>query len=177
MFVGMYTAKPHGDLKERLRHEIRSYLLTTMYLAICFGAIQLYKAALLTEESVRYATYGFALIKALVLAKFLMLGEAVNAGRRIAGEPLASGVLRGSLLLLLVLLVLTVIEELVAGAIHGVPPAQVFDEHVAGGRWAEFLAYCLLIWLFLMPYLGFKHLAELLGPEAFRRVLRGEDGR
>jgi hypothetical protein len=172
----MDTATPHAGLKQRLRHEIRSYLWTTLYLAICFGAIQAYKAALLTEESVRYSTYGFALVKALVLAKFLMLGEAVNAGRRKAGEPLLVGVLRGSLLLLIVLVALTVVEEVVVGAIHGVPVAQVFDEHVVGGRWAEFLAYCLLIWLFLMPYLAFKHLAELLGPDALGRVLRGEAG-
>jgi hypothetical protein len=173
----MNAAIPQPGIGQRLRHEMRNYALTVLYLSICFGAIQLYKAALLTEESLRYTTYGFAVIKAMVLAKFLMLGEAVNAARRIEGEPLFRGVLRGSLLLLMVLLALTVIEELVAGAIHGVSPAQVFHEHVVGGRWAEFLAYCLLIWLFLMPYLALKHLAEILGPAAFRAALRGEAGR
>ena len=170
----MDTTAPRADMRQRLIHEMRSYALTVLYLAICFGAIQAYRAALLTEEQVRYTAYGFALVKAMVLAKFLMLGEAANAARRIEGETLARGVLRGSLLLLLVLFGLTVVEELVVGAVHGAHPRQVFDEHVAGGRWAEFLAHCLLIWLFLMPYLAFKHLAELLGPEAFRRALRGE---
>ncbi|PWS34121.1 hypothetical protein DFH01_26185 [Falsiroseomonas bella] len=170
----MDTSATRPGVMPRLRHEMRSYALTVLYLSVCFAAIQLYKAALLTEESLRYTTYGFALIKAAVLGKFLMLGEAAKVGRRVAGEPLLRGALRGSLLLLLVLVVLTAIEELVAGALHGLHPAQVLDEHVAGGRWAEFLAYCLLVWLFLIPYLGLKHLSELLGPEAFGRALRGE---
>jgi hypothetical protein len=170
----MPTPETRQGVKQRLRHELRNYALTVLYLSICFGAVQLYKAALLTEESLRYTTYGFALVKAVVLGKFLMLGEAVHAGSRTEGEPLLRGVLRGSLVLLLVLVVLTAIEELVVGAIHGVHPAQVLEEHVAGGRWAEFLAYCLLIWLFLMPYLALKHLSQLLGPEAFHRALRGQ---
>lgn len=168
----MDTTAAHGA-KARLIHEMRSYALTVLYLAVCFGAIQAYKAALLTEENVRYTAYGFALVKAMVLAKFLMVGEAVNAGRRIEGETLARGVLRSSLLMMLVLLALTVVEELVAGAIHGHGPAAVVAEHVDGGRWAELLAYCLLLWLILLPYLGLKHMAEVMGPEAFRRTLRG----
>jgi hypothetical protein len=43
-----------------------------------------------------------------------------------------------------------------------------------GGRWAEFLAHALLLWLILLPYLGLKHLAEVMGPEAFRRALKGQ---
>ena len=170
----MSTAAPRPGVKQRILHEMRSYAVTVLYLAICFGAIQAYKAALLTEEQVRYTSYGFALVKALVLAKFLMLGEAVHAAERIEGEPLARGVLRSSLLLMLILFALTVAEEFAVGAIHGVHPAMVLDEHLAGGRWAEFLAYCLLLWLILLPYLGLKHLAEVIGPEAFRRALRGE---
>ncbi|WP_237217069.1 hypothetical protein [Falsiroseomonas oryziterrae] len=169
----MDAIDPRPGPGQRLLHEIRSYALIVLYLTVCFGAIQLYKAALLTEESIHYAGYGFAIAKALVLGKFLMLGEAMNADRRVDGEPLLRGVLRSSWLLMLILFVLTVIEELVVGAIHGRHPGRVFAEHVDGGRWAEFLAYCLLLWLILLPYLGLKHLAKTLGPDAFREVLRG----
>jgi hypothetical protein len=155
-------------------HEVRSYAMTALYLAVCFGAIQAYKAALLTEEHLPFTGYGFALVKAMVLGKFLMLGEAVNADRRIEGEPLARGVLRSSALMMLILVALTVVEELVAGAIHGQHPARVFADHVDGGRWAEFLAYCLLLWLILLPYLGLKHLAKVMGADAFHRALRGQ---
>jgi hypothetical protein len=170
----MTASAPRQGAKQRLIHEMRSYALTVLYLAICFGAIQAYKAALLTEEQVRYTSYGFAIVKAMVLAKFMMVGDAVNASRRIEGESLARGVLRSSLRMMLILVALSVVEELVVGAVHGAHPAQVFAEHMDGGRWAEFLAHALLLWLILLPYLGLKHLAEVMGPEAFRRALRGQ---
>ena len=170
----MTSAAPHASARDRLLHEIRSYAQTTLYLVVCFGAVQIYRAAVLTEESVHVANYSFALAKAVVIAKFMMVGEAVKATRRIQGEPLWRGVLRGSLLLMLILFALTVVEELLVGAFRGLHPGQVLHEHVDGGRWAEFLAHCLLLWMILLPYLTLKHMAEVMGPEAFRRVIRGQ---
>jgi hypothetical protein len=169
------TEPPHTpDVRQRLVHEVRSYALTAAYLYVCFGALLIYKASVQAEAAIHFSAYGFALVKALVLAKFLMLGEALKAGTRQEGESLPRGVLRGSLRLLLIIFVLNVVEELAAGAIHRRHPAQVLAEHVDGGRWAEFLATCLLLWLILMPYLALKHIAQLLGPEGFRRVWRGQ---
>jgi hypothetical protein len=167
------TAAPHGA-EARLMHEIRSSAMTVLYLAVRCGAIQACKAALLTAGQLRHTSSGFALITAMVPARFLMLGEAVNAARRIEGEPLVCGVLRSAALMMLIVLALIVVEELVAGAIRGQHPARVFAEHLDGGRWAEFPAYCLLLLPILLPYLGLKHLAAVMGPDACHRALRGQ---
>ena len=54
-----------------------------------------------------------------MLAKFMLLGNAANIGKRHKDKPLIWPTFHMSLMFLLLLLVLTTIEELLVGAIHG----------------------------------------------------------
>jgi hypothetical protein len=169
----MDPAAPHPTARQRLLHELKAYAVLSVYLYVCLGAIQLYKVAVLVEHSIAYAPYGFAAVKALVLAKFMMLGEVAVGGERRGTEPLLRAVLRSSAIFLLILVGLSAVEELIAGAIHGRGPAVVLAELTGGGRWREVAASCLLLWLILLPYLGFKALAEALGADRMRELLLG----
>ena len=51
--------------RQKLSRELKEYLGLSVYLYICFGAIQLYKTALLAEHGISYEPYGFAAAKAL----------------------------------------------------------------------------------------------------------------
>ena len=69
-------------IAQRAKHELREYALLSLYLFICFGALILYKAAILGEEGISYLPSGLAAIKALILAKFIMLGQMIRLGDR-----------------------------------------------------------------------------------------------
>ena len=44
---------------------------------------------------------------------------------------------------------------------------------IADGRWQEMAATCLLLWLVLLPYFGFRGLCEALGRSRVRDLLLG----
>ena len=97
-------------------HEIKEFLILTVYLYITLGAVIVMKTAVLHTEGIQFAFWGVAIVKAAVLAKFMLVGNAMKIGDRYTGAliwPRAQGV--GFLLLLVVL---TITEEVVVGLFH-----------------------------------------------------------
>jgi hypothetical protein len=156
--------------KERLREELRRYVVISAYLYICFGAIQLYKAALLNEAGIRYVPLGFALAKALILGKFLLIGESARVGTRLRSPTLLHRIANRAVLLFLLLIVLAVAEELLVGAFHGKSMAQVLAEY-GGQRVAELAATSFLVLLVLIPLIVVEDVNEALRPGGLRGLL------
>ena len=156
--------------KERLRQELRAYLIVSAYLFVCFAAILFYGAVVRGEAGPGLDVLGLAAAKALILGKFTLLGEAAGIGSRLKAGSLATYIVRKLLLLFLLLIVLTVVEELVLGWIHGRSWAEVLGEHLHKS-FLEILASCLLLLLVLAPYVAVTELSRALGPGALRRLL------
>lgn len=157
-------------LRARLLDELRRYAIVTVYLYVCIGAVLLYRAAVLRSHGIEYTFFGLALLKALILGKFLMLGEVTGIGEQHhAGLPRLYQVLFKSVVFLALLLFLSVIEEGVKGMIHGESLAQSVSDF-AGGTWGQIVASALLLWLILLPYLLFVQLAEVLGKARLREI-------
>src|SRR5690349_11003863 len=62
-------------LSQKLDHEVKEYLRTFAYLYVCFGALLLYKTAILRDYGVDFAPFGLAAGKALLMAKFMLIGR------------------------------------------------------------------------------------------------------
>ncbi|MCM2309987.1 MAG: hypothetical protein NDI84_01175 [Steroidobacteraceae bacterium] len=157
-------------LKERARDELRNYAVVAVYLYVCFAVLMLYESTLLQKEGAGLVLHGLAAIKALVLGKFILIGEALAAGSRLQVGTLARRIASRSLLLLVVLIVLSVVEELVVGRVHG----QSLAETVAGYEQRSpiaMLAKCLLMLLILVPLVAVKELNRTLGPGVLRQML------
>ncbi len=112
------SGQPVG-IGQRLMAELRRYALVSAYLYVCFGAILLYKAAILSEAGQHYVPLGVAAVKALILGKFVLIGEMALFHGRTAGEAasalaalLRPEVLASTLLMLLILVPLVVVTEL-----------------------------------------------------------------
>jgi hypothetical protein len=79
---------------------------------------------------------------------------------------------------LIVLLVLTTLEELIVGSIHGRAVADSLN-HVVGPIFFEGLAVCLIMFLILVPYSAFTCLSDVVGEHETIRlffVSRDVDG-
>ena len=108
-----------ATLAQRARRELIEYIVLSAYLYVYFGALLAYKAAILISVGVAFAPFGLALVKALISAKFIMLLEALKLGEN--GKPASPliDILKKSSLFAVFLIILTLIEELIVGALHG----------------------------------------------------------
>jgi len=157
---------------QRLREELAKYAVVTGYLFTSFSLLLLYEATVAGGEH-GSLPFSLALVKALVLGKFLLIGEALHAGAAAAGRPLLQRVAWKSLALLCVLLVLSALEELIVGRLHHKPAAQVLGEALKRG-WLENLAPVLTMLLILIPLVSLSEIYRQLGPQQFKQLWLGE---
>ncbi len=162
------AAHPQG-LKARLRHELEEYGMIFLYLYISFAVVIFYRSAVLQAEGIAFGAYGFAFIKALVLAKFMMLGHAARLGERLRGRRLFVNVFYRAALFMLLLMAFSMIEEAVVALLHGHPTAEAIRA-MADGSLREKFAYALLLWVILLPYFGLRVLGEVLGKGELKRI-------
>ena len=159
--VSHWTAKGVEELKEMLA--------LTAYLYVCLGSVMLLKSAILQEVGVSFDLWGLAIVKALVLAKFMLLGRAAKLGETYRHRPLIWPTLHMALMFLILLLVLTTIEEVIVGLIHGRTLAESLT-HVVGPTFFIGIATCLVMFLILVPYCAFRTLGAVLGDSYLIRL-------
>jgi hypothetical protein len=165
------SAGPAGgeSLKHRLREELRKYLIVCAYLYICFGALQLYKAALLQDAGVHYLPLGVAVLKALIVGKFLLIGDAVQTRMRRQPQGLPGRIAKRIFWLLVILVLLTIAEEWVVGWIHGQSVAEMRTAFHSRSM-PELLAEMLVMLLILVPLVATAELNQALGAGGLRRL-------
>ena len=110
------TAKP--PLHQRAMHELKELVFISLYLYITIGAVILMKTAVLHTQGIEFTPWGIAIVKAVVLAKFMLIGEAMKIGGRTTTGPLIWPTLQKALGLLALLIIMTIIEEAVVGLFH-----------------------------------------------------------
>jgi hypothetical protein len=165
-------------IRSKFIEEFKAMAALAAYLYICFGAILLFKSAVLREAGIHQEIWGLAAIKALLLAKFMLLGRMLHVGKRFRDKPLIWPTLYHALTFLIVLLILTTLEELIVGFIHGRAAADSLN-HVVGPIFFEGLAVCLIMFLILVPYSAFTSLSDVVGERETVRlffVSRDADG-
>jgi hypothetical protein len=158
-----------APLHQRAIREFKELVFITLYLYITLGAVILMKTAVLHGQGIEFAPWGVAIVKAVVLAKFMLLGEAVKIGGRTTTGPLIWPTLRKAFGLLVLLIIMTIIEEAVVGLFHHRSIAASLGE-LFGPRLEETLAGYLIMLLVLLPYCAFRVLGEALGEGRLARM-------
>ena len=118
------------SVAQKAKRELWEFALLSAYLYVCFGALILYKAAILQGEGISYLPFGLVAIKALILGKFILLGQAIRWGDRRGSHKRANDIAYKALLYLILLIVLSVVEEAVVAIIHGENIGPVLASHV-----------------------------------------------
>jgi hypothetical protein len=167
----MYSKTPRAAaIAHKVVQELGQYALISAYLYICFGAILLYKMAILRGQGISYAPYGIAAIKAILLGKFILIGEAVGIGDRYEKRRPIHVIAQKALMFLVMLFVLSAIEEVIVGMLHGRTVAASLDGFL-GGTILQVIALCFVMLLILIPYLAFKEVSDAMGEGRLRQLL------
>jgi hypothetical protein len=156
-------------IRERAESELKEFFFIAAYLFIVFSALVFFKSAILEAEGVRWVPWGFAIIKAAVSAKFILIGRALRIGEGDSTKPLIWQTLRKSIAFLIFVVVLTIIEEAIVGLIHG----RTFWQSMAGlggGTPEQAIATAVIMFLAFLPMFAFGALGEVMEDKALFRT-------
>jgi hypothetical protein len=158
-----------ATLKEKAREEFREFWVIALYLAIFLGALMTYRRLVLAEVGVTYLHYGFAMVEALILAKVILVGEALGLGRRFERPPLLVAALVKAVLFGLLVGVFTALERVIEGFVHGRGWPAILASFVENGL-DEMAARTLMMIAAFVPFFAFWEMRRVLGPEQFYRL-------
>lgn len=156
--------------KKRAFGELRNLSITVMYIWVLLSVFGLYREIILKSYHINYSTkFGFAFINAVILAKFMWLGEILHAGKKAARNALLYSTLWNAAVFAVILSICHILEEVLVGVWHGNSFAASFSEAVADPR--DIFTTMLLVCVVLVPFFFAKGLIEILGKDEIKRLL------
>src|SRR4051794_18420280 len=158
----MAITSASATLHQRAMHELKELVFISVYLYITLGSVILMKTAVLHTEGISFTPWGIAIVKAVVLAKFMLIGNVMKLGERTAAWPLIWPTLEKAFSYLMLLILLTIIEEAVVGLFHHRSIAASLSEPF-GSRLQETVADFLMMLLILIPFSAFTVLSQAFG--------------
>ena len=156
------TNEAKMDWKRKLFLEMTAYWINVVYLTLLFAVFTSYRRLILANYNIGYANWGVSFLKALVLAKVIMLGGLVPLGRRLETKPLMLSTLFQSALFTCWVTLFALGESTVRGWLHGKGMAGAL-EHLLSEGTHEFYAKCLVVFVAFIPFFAFKELGRVLG--------------
>ena len=157
------------NLSRKMLGELKQFAVLSFYLYICFGAVILYTVSVLRSQGIDYSPYGLALIKALIMGKFILIGDSLGIGKAQEHRPLIHALIYKSVVYLAFLIILTTAEEVAVGLLHGRSAIAVLSG-IGGGTGLQILTKCFLLWLILLPIIGIQEISKVLGPGVLYRM-------
>ena len=151
---------------------MKKALSLTIYFGIWFCAIAFMAATALEERPIPLSIFGFALLKAGISAKFLLIAQAAYPIKVDKDYGVVNSLIFESIFYLIVVLALNFLEAGIHGLINGHP----FISSMAAFGNADPLrifAMSIVYWLIVWPYLIFTGVNIILGNKETLAILFG----
>lgn len=151
--------------KQKLQSELKEYAFNVAYLAVFFSTIIFYRRLILLKYNIYLDDYFLGVIKALVIAKVIMIGAFFGISRRFENKPLIIPVLYKSLLFVVFVVVFDVIEGylrslMLTGDFENA--CQNLVAHHFGKAW---LGGIVVVFIMFIPFFGIKELQRVIGKD------------
>jgi hypothetical protein len=159
--------KPKRDLKARLIREAKSLLVIFVYLWVLFGLFALHESLVLAQHGIKFEIWGVAAGNALVFAKVMVVVEALNLARGVAGRPLMVPVLYKSVVFAIAFIFVHIAEKFVIGLAKGKTLAGSFPSFGSEGMTGMLIAG-IIVAVSLTPFFAFTEVERELGRGALR---------
>jgi hypothetical protein len=155
------TSEKKAHLKEKAVEETWKLVLYTGYLAFVLVAFANYRRLILAEYQINYLHYGYALVEALVLAKIILIGEALGVGERYSERPLIFTTVFKSIAFGILAAVFAALEHLVEGMIHHKNLEGIWADLISKGI-DEILARLLIMIVAFLPFFAIWELQRVI---------------
>src|SRR5215469_8915714 len=157
------------DLQQKARNQVKEFLVASLYLFLVFGLMITYKSIILAEHRIPFAYHGVAIIIALALAKVMLVAKDLHLGDRFNQAPLIYPTIIKSALFTIVLACFKILEDTIVGFYHGESFHQSIAD-LAGGTWKAIVTLTLLLFVILIPFVGFGELQRVVGEGRLARI-------
>jgi hypothetical protein len=161
--------KSSRDIKQIAFEQLKDFSAIVLYLWIVFGLLVMFRSVILAEQHIPFAYHGFAIINALALAKVMLTAKDLHLGERFDEAPLIYPTLVKSALFTILLACFKILEDAAIGMYHG----QSFQQSIAdlgGGTWKAILTLTLLLFVILIPFVGYSELRRVLGEGRLEQI-------
>ncbi|MDO9125626.1 MAG: hypothetical protein Q7U42_02080 [Parvibaculum sp.] len=157
----MSTGRPHSG-KTGWFFRLRHFFFIFAYLWLLLSVYTLHNTLVLTDWSL-VAHFGAATLKALVFAKFILIGEHLKLGSRAEHLPLIWPILIKSALFSLVLIGFNLAEE---ALLHWLRPHEAAGgDGMDLGSLPAILSLTVMIFIALIPFFGIRELGRVIGED------------
>jgi hypothetical protein len=148
--------------KQRALREFTAYWINVLYLSCFLGLFAWYRRLVLASYQITYLNYGVALLEALVMAKVILIGDALRLGRGFEQHSLIFPTLYKAAIFTAFLGAFGVFEHEVSGLWRGEGLAGGLKKIASSGKY-ELLARCLVMFFAFIPFFAFRELGRVLG--------------
>ena len=158
----MQSEKKAVGFREKAIEEFKVFWVVAAFLALMFGAFTVYRGLILTEFGISYIHYGAGLIEALIVAKVIVIGQALGLGKQFENGPLIVAALFKAVLYGAFVALFAVLEHLIHGLIHGKDLPAIWRAFIGLGK-DEILARTLMVVVTFIPFFAFWETNRALG--------------
>jgi hypothetical protein len=169
------TNKQKPELRQQVVRELKEYWINFVYLALFFGIFTTYQRIILEEYRISYLHYGFSVVKALVLAKVIMIGDMMRLSRSVEDKPLIVPTILNAVVFTTWVMLFAVFEHMVEGLLHGRGLFGGIEEFLSKNIY-ELLARGMVVFSAFIPFFGFRELERVLGEGRVRILFIGRRG-
>jgi len=163
----MTKEKSKKSLKARAAYEVRELIMVVLYLMFFFCTLVTYSMVLQKAYDSAMANYGEALIKALVIGKIILIGEALKVGRKFESQPLLPFSAVKAFAYTLIVFAFHIVELLVVSLFHG----SGLDSAFHNVRLYDLLAKSFVVFSTFIPFFAFRELGRRLGEDKFKSLV------
>jgi hypothetical protein len=157
--------------KQKLLNEFSEYMINVLYLTFFFGAFAVARRLTLAHYDIYIEDYFIGCIKALVIAKVIMIGAFLKISRKFENKPILIPVLYKTVLFVICVILFDIIEVLIKETIKLQSISSAFqyllDKHFS----KLLLGGIIIVTMSFIPFFTLKEISRVIGPKKFRNLL------
>ena len=158
-----------AHLKQAAIHELRAFLMISLYLFLFLSAFATYRRLLMDQYKINYVRMGYVAVEAMVLAKVIMIGNWLRLGEKTRRGPLIFATLARTVAFTLFALVFAVLEHVVIGLFDGKALGAIAHGITELDQY-EFFGRLLVIFITFIPFFAIWEIGVVVGPDKLRAL-------
>ena len=158
-------------LKQKLLHEFSEYMINVVYLMLFFCAFAVARRLTLAHYNIYVEDYFIGCIKALVIAKVIMLGAFLRISRKFENKPILIPVLYKTVLFVICVILIDMIEVLIKETIKLQSISGAFQYLIDKHFSKLLLGGIIIVAISFIPFFTLKEISRVIGPQKFRNLL------